>query len=44
MIVFYGLFGLFADIALLFNLCLMLASAVAAGRDLDAARASPASR
>jgi preprotein translocase subunit SecD len=26
MIVFYGLFGLFADIALFFNLCLMLAS------------------
>jgi preprotein translocase subunit SecD len=26
MIVFYGLFGLYADIALVFNLCLMLAS------------------
>jgi protein-export membrane protein SecD len=26
MLVFYGLFGLFADIALFFNLCLMLAS------------------
>ncbi|MGA2088482.1 MAG: protein translocase subunit SecD [Stellaceae bacterium] len=26
MIVFYGLFGLFADIALFFNLCMMLAS------------------
>jgi protein-export membrane protein SecD len=26
MIVFYGLFGIFADIALFFNLCLMLAS------------------
>ena len=26
MIVFYGLFGLFADIALVFNLCLMLAT------------------
>ena len=26
MVLFYGLFGVFADIALLFNLCLMLAS------------------
>jgi preprotein translocase subunit SecD len=34
MIVFYGLFGLFADIALFFNLCLMLASLTMLGATL----------
>ena len=38
MMLFYGLFGVFADIALIFNLCLMLGSAVAARRDPDPAR------
>ncbi|HXP30928.1 MAG TPA: protein translocase subunit SecD [Stellaceae bacterium] len=34
MIVFYGLFGIFADIALFFNLCLMLASLTLLGATL----------
>ena len=38
MILFYGLFGIFADIALFFNLCLMLGGAVVARRDADLAR------
>ncbi|HUH84027.1 MAG TPA: protein translocase subunit SecD, partial [Stellaceae bacterium] len=34
MVVFYGLFGLFADVALFFNLCLMLASLTLLGATL----------
>jgi protein-export membrane protein SecD len=34
MVVFYGLFGIFADIALFFNLCLMLASLTLLGATL----------
>jgi len=34
MVVFYGLFGLFADIALFFNLCLMLATLTMLGATL----------
>ena len=33
MVLFYGLFGIFADIALFFNLCLMLARLSLARRD-----------
>jgi protein-export membrane protein SecD len=34
MVIFYGLFGIFADIALIFNLCLMLASLTLLGGTL----------
>ncbi len=34
MVVFYGLFGLFADVALFFNLCIMLASLTLLGATL----------
>ncbi len=34
MVIFYGLFGLFADVALFFNLCIMLASLTLLGATL----------
>jgi protein-export membrane protein SecD len=34
MVIFYGLFGIFADIALIFNLCLMMASLTLLGATL----------
>ena len=37
MVVFYGLFGIFADIALFFNLCIMMAALTLLRRDADLA-------